>query len=131
MSGLNGKLISIGSSVEETSRTVPVLFQLDNPQNILKIGMFAEVWVQTGETVESLAIPSTAIFDDHSASVAFVHLEGESFAKRILETGITDDGYTQILSGISEGERVVTAGGYQIRLASLSTSVPVGHGHVH
>ncbi len=36
------------------------------------------------------------------------------------------------ISGIAEGERVVTVGGYQVRrLASLSTSVPVGHGHEH
>ncbi len=63
--------------------------------------------------------------------VAYVHVEGESFAKRLLTTGITDKGFTQILSGISKGERVTTVGGYQVRLASLSTSVPSGHGHEH
>ena len=131
VSELNGRLVSIGSIVDEKSRTVPVIFKLDNPDNILKIGMFAEVSVKTGETVETLAIPNSAIFDDNGTPVAYVHVEGESFAKRALTTGITDNGYTQILSGIAEGERVTTVGGYQVRLASLSTSVPSGHGHEH
>lgn len=58
-------------------------------------------------------------------------VEGEAFAKRVLQTRVTDRGFTQILSGIAEGERVVTVGGYQVRLAALSTSVPVGRGHEH
>jgi RND family efflux transporter MFP subunit len=131
VSELNGRLIAIGSIINEKSRTVPVIFSLDNPENILKIGMFAEVSVKTGDTVETLAIPNEAIFDDNGTPVAYVHVEGESFAKRVLQTGITDKGYTQILTGITEGERVTTVGGYQVRLASLSTSVPVGHGHEH
>ena len=93
--------------------------------------MFAEVSVKTGETVEALAIPNSAIFDDNGTPIAYVHVEGESFAKRALTIGITDKGYTEILSGIAEGERVTTVGGYQVRLASLSTSVPSGHGHEH
>ena len=131
VSQLNGRLVSIGSIVEKKSRTVPVIFELVNPDNMLKIGMFAEVSVKTGDIVETLAIPNSAIFDDNGTPVAYVHVEGESFAKRTLTTGITDGGYTQIFTGVSKGERVVTVGGYQVRLASLSTSVPVGHGHEH
>ncbi len=73
--------------------------------------MFVEVSLKTGEPV------------------ACVHVEGESFEKRILQTGITDRGYIQIFSGLSEGERVATIRGCQVRLASMSTSVPTGHEH--
>ncbi|MGH7493649.1 MAG: efflux RND transporter periplasmic adaptor subunit [bacterium] len=128
---LNGKLISVGSIVDEESRTVPAIFELDNPENKLKIGMFAEVAVQTSAVEETLAIPTSAIFDDNGTRVAYVQVGGEAFAERNLQTGISDRGFTQILNGIAEGERVVTVGGYQVRLASLSTSVPVGHGHEH
>jgi multidrug efflux pump subunit AcrA (membrane-fusion protein) len=93
-------LISVGSMVEEKSRTVPVIFEVDNPNNKFKIGMFAEVAVQTGEAVETLAIPTSAIFDDSGTPVAYVHVEGEAFAKRVLQTGISDRGFTQILSGL-------------------------------
>ena len=126
---LNGKLISIGSSVNKESRTVPVIFSLNNPENKFKIGMFAEVSVKIGNPIEVLSLPESAIFDDNGTPVTYVHVEGESFAKRILKTGITDRGYTQILEGIIEAERVVTIGGYQVRLASQSTVIPTGHVH--
>ncbi|KAA0220227.1 efflux RND transporter periplasmic adaptor subunit [candidate division KSB1 bacterium] len=97
---LNGKLISTGSSVDEKSRTVPTIFEIDNPDNKLKIGMFAEVAVQTSEVEETLAIPTSAIFDDNGTPIAYVHVEGEAFAKRVLQTGISDGGFTQILTAV-------------------------------
>ena len=131
ISDLNGKLVSISSMVSAGSRTVPIYFEFHNPGNSLKIGAFAEVSLKIGEPENTLGIPQSAILDEDGTAVTYVHVEGESFEKRILKTGITDRGYTQILSGISEGERVVTVGGYQVRLASMSTSVPTGHGHEH
>lgn len=131
VSELNGSLVSVGSIVNQSSRTVPVYFEFTNPENLLKIGMFAEVSLKTGDPLNTLAIPQSAIFDEDGTPVAYVHVEGESFEKRILQTGITDRGYTQILNGLSAGERVATVGGYQVRLASMSTSVPTGHGHEH
>jgi multidrug efflux pump subunit AcrA (membrane-fusion protein) len=121
----------VGSIVSEASRTVPVYFEFTNPQNLFKIGMFAEVSLKIDEPVNALTIPRSAVFDEDGTPVAYVHVEGESFEKRILQTGITDRGYTQVLKGLSAGERVVTVGGYQVRLASMSTSIPTGHGHEH
>ncbi len=56
--------------------------------------------------------------------------EGERFEKRTLTLGGSDEAQTVVLSGIAEGERVVTGAAYQVRLASLSTAVPE-HGHEH
>ena len=131
VSDLNGKLISVGSIADRISRTVPVIFELDNPESLLKINMFADVSVKTKEISDMLAIPTSAIYDDDGTPVTYVQTEGEAFERRFIKTGIQDQGYTQILDGIRVGERVVTEGGYQVRLASLSTSVPSGHGHAH
>lgn len=131
ISQLNGRLLSVGSTVDPASRTVPAYFEFDNPENVLKIGMFAEVSVKTGDAMQTLAIPESAILDEDGTAVAYVHVEGESFVRRTLQTGITDRGYVQVLNGIAFGERVVTVGAYQVKLASLSTAVPGGHGHEH
>ncbi len=128
---LNGRLISFGSKVDEESRTVPVIYELDNPENQLKIGMFADVSIKTGDVIERLAVPTSAVYNENDTNVVYVHVEGESFAKRMIKTGITDRGYMEIIEGIAEGDRVVTVGGYQVRLSSLSTVVPTGHGHAH
>ena len=131
VSDLNGRLVSIGSIVNEQSRTVPVYFEVANPNNKLKIGMFVQADIKVGEQNDVIAIPNSAIFEDNGQYTVYVHLEGETFAKRILKTGIKDNGYTEIHEGVKPGERVVTIGGYQVKLASMSTSTPTGHGHEH
>jgi membrane fusion protein, heavy metal efflux system len=75
-------------------------------------------------------VPTSALVDEDGRAVVFVQLSGETFEKRDLELGIRDGAYVQILSGVSEGERVVTQGAYAIRLASVSTTIPA-HGHSH
>jgi multidrug efflux pump subunit AcrA (membrane-fusion protein) len=80
--------------------------------------------------VEGVIVPTAAILDENGNPIAFVQPEGETFEKRNLTLGGTDGGFTLVLSGITEGERVVTGASYQVRLASLSTTVPA-HGHEH
>ena len=131
VSALGGRVISVGNTIDRNTRTVPVIFEVDNPDHLLKINLFADVRVHTGEVVETLAIPSTALLDDEGTPVVYVQAEGEAFFKRPVQTGIVDGDLTQILSGLAEGEWVVTEGAYQVRLASMSSSVPTGHGHAH
>ena len=61
----------------------------------------------------------------------YVQADGEAFEKRILKTGIIDNGYVQVIEGLKVGERVVTVGAYQVRLAALSPESAIGHGHAH
>ncbi len=131
VSELNGKLLSVGQQVDRQSRTVPVVFEMDNPDRRLKINMFAEVSLFTGQTVEALSISRSAILDDNGQPVVYVQAGGESFVRREIETGVSYRGFTQVLNGIGANDRVVTAGAYQVKLASLSSIVPTGHGHAH
>ncbi len=128
---LNGRKIAVAAGLNQTNRTIPVYYEFNNPQNKIKIGMFAEVFVKIGVAEESLAIPESAVVNEDGLHTAYVQLEGEAFEKRILKTGIIDQGYVQVLEGLYEGERVVTKGAYQVRLAALSPESAIGHGHVH
>ncbi|MDP2366280.1 MAG: efflux RND transporter periplasmic adaptor subunit, partial [Ignavibacteria bacterium] len=131
ISFLNGKKISVSASLSEENRTIPVYFEFNNPQNKIKVGMYAEVYVKTGETFEAISIPQSSIINEDGLHTAYVQTEGESFEKRLLKTGIVDGGYIQVLEGLKEGERVVTIGAYQVRLAALSPESAIGQGHVH
>jgi cobalt-zinc-cadmium efflux system membrane fusion protein len=124
------RTVSVGAMIDSVSRTVPVVYEVANPGGTLKVGMHAQVGVGTGREVEGVVIPSAAILDEDGRPVAYVQPEGESFEKRELTVGGTSGDPTLVLSGIRAGERVVTGAAYQVRLASLSTSVP-GHGHEH
>ena len=124
------RVISVGSVVDATSRTVPVIYEIANPDGTIKIGSVATVSIHTGRPVEGVVVPSTAILEEDGRPIAYVQLEGETFERRELQLGGEQNGLTLVLSGIPESERVVTGAAYQVRLASLSTAVPA-HGHEH
>ncbi|MBI3193998.1 MAG: efflux RND transporter periplasmic adaptor subunit [Ignavibacteriae bacterium] len=126
----NGKLISVGNVVEEMTRTVPVIFQVNNFLNKLRIGMIGEVHISTGNERDALVVPESSLIEEEGRYSVYVHVEGEAFAKREVQLGAKEADRVEIISGILEGERVVTVGAYQVRLASLSSQLPA-HGHAH
>jgi membrane fusion protein, heavy metal efflux system len=124
------RMVSVGSVVDSLSRTVPALYELTNEDGAIKVGTTVQVQVRTGERDRGLVIPASAVLEEDGRPIAFVQVEGESFERRPLEIAGNDGQRAVVRSGLRAGERVVTGAAYQVRLASLSTSVPA-HGHEH
>ena len=127
-SALHGRVVSSGKSVAAGSPFLPIFFELDNTGNLVS-GSVVEVFLQTGSK-PSLVIPVTAVMEEQGSFYAYVQVGGESFQKRELKLGASDGMQVQVLSGIAEGERVVTRGAYQIKLSIASGTMPA-HGHEH
>ncbi len=125
---LNGRVISTGKSAEAGSPFLPIHFEIDNVGNLVP-GSVVEVFLQSG-TKPALVIPTSALLEEQGIFYAYVQMEGESFQKRELKIGASDGLNVQVLSGVAEGERVVTKGGYQIKLSTASGTMPA-HGHEH
>jgi cobalt-zinc-cadmium efflux system membrane fusion protein len=132
VSDFNGRLIAASSLLDPETRRIPVIFELNN-DGYLRTGSFAQVFLQTGDAQIELAIPEAAIVEEDGIPIAFKQFNETEFEKRVVSTGIRDNGYVSILSGLDEGDRVVTTGAYKLRLASLKTSggsdAHAGHGH--
>jgi RND family efflux transporter MFP subunit len=124
------RTLSIGSMIDPVSRTVPVLYEVENPDASIKVGSNVRVSVRSGREESGVVLPSSAILDESGRPVAYVQVQGETFERRDLILGGKDAERVLVRSGIRPGERVVTGAAYQVRLASLSTSVPA-HGHEH
>ena len=124
------RVVSVGGLIDSISRTIPVIAEVANIDGALRIGMTARVAVETGQPVQGVLIPAGAVLDEDGRSIAYVQAEGERFEKRELDVAAKAGHYVLVRSGISPGERVVSGAAYQVRLASLSTSVPA-HGHEH
>jgi len=124
------RVVSVGSVIDSLSRTVPVLFEVANPDGSLKVGANARVAVRTGQRERGVTIPASALLDEDGRAIAYVQPEGESFVKRELTIAGREGNRVLVRTGIAAGERVVIGAAYQIRLASLSTSVPA-EGHAH
>lgn len=126
----NGTLISVAAAIDPTTRTFPVVFEVRNPHGKLRVGMFGEVMIATNGEKEVLAIPESALNEDEGRYSVYVHVGGEEFAKRDVTPGERNGQYVEVKNNLSVGERVVTVGAYQVRLASLSSRLPA-HGHEH
>lgn len=125
-----GRLVNIGGAVDAETRTVSVVYEMPNPEGLLRPGMVAEVYLETRTASEAVAIPESAIVMDNGKPLAFVVSGGEKFQRRELEIGVRDSGYVEVKSGVQAGERVAAQGGYAIKLSSLSSaSFGAGHGH--
>jgi RND family efflux transporter MFP subunit len=127
---LGGKLAYQARVLDPETRTATVRYELQNPDGILRGGMFADVLLASGSIEDAVAIPESAIVQQDGLSVAFVMLDGEHFEKRVLQLGIRDAGMVEVKGGLEAGERVVTRGAYLVRLAA-SAPDSFGHGHVH
>jgi RND family efflux transporter MFP subunit len=128
--GLDGRKVAFGGIIDPVSRTAPLIFEFDNPDQRLRAGMFANVRVFTGETASGPVVPASAIYDDGGQEVVYVMLDGEHFLRRPVRLGLREGDWVQLLSGVTAGERVVSEGAYLVRLASASPA-EAGHGHAH
>src|SRR6056297_495837 len=127
ISELGGRLISRANSVDPQSRTLSLIYELDNTQNGFPLGMYSTVHINTDTKENVLAIPQSALIEEEGNYNVYVHVSGESFRKQRVTTGIEDRGWVEITSGLQGGEHVVTENAYQVKLASLSSEAP-SHG---
>ncbi|MEA3460445.1 MAG: efflux RND transporter periplasmic adaptor subunit [Bacteroidota bacterium] len=126
---LGGRLLAVGHSVKENDHYLPVNFMLKNDGSLLE-GAFADVYLIAGERENVLSIPVTALGEEQGGKYVFIQVSGESYSKRRVLTGPGDGQRVEILSGLDEGERVVTRGTMLIKAASMETG-EIAHGHSH
>ncbi len=126
---LNGKIISYGKSTTSNSPFIPVTFEIDNTGNLIP-GSVVEVYLKSSPIPAALSVPVSSLIEEQGNFFVYVQTGGESFQKREVSLGANDGINTQLLSGVSEGERVVTKGAYQIKLTQTSGTLPA-HGHEH
>jgi cobalt-zinc-cadmium efflux system membrane fusion protein len=85
----------------------------------LRVGTSVVLAVRFGAREPLLAVPRSAAVEINTRPYVFVQKDGEHFERRAVTLGRVDGPYVQILSGVAQGERVVTRGAYDIHLASL------------
>lgn len=128
--GSNARLVSFGGLVDAQTRTVGAIFEFDNDDGALRAGMRFAAHVFTGEVRHMPAVPASAVIDDNGQNVVFVMKDGETFERRMVRTAMRDGDWLGIEAGLQVGERVVSAGAYQVRLAAQAPAA-MGHGHAH
>lgn len=106
-----GRITYIYPTVDEKTRTARVRMEFHNPGLFLKPGMFATVELHAELEPDAILIPDTAVLRSGDKNTVFVALENGKFEPHLVTLGPRgDNDQYQILSGLKEGERVVTSG---------------------
>lgn len=130
LESLNGKLKSYGRSSDNGSFYLPVIFEFDNKGDIIP-GSYVEVFLLSGNMNNVITVPVTALTEEQGSYFVYLQLDKEGYKKQEVTLGVNDGEEVQILSGIKPGDRVVTKGAYQVKLAANSSIIPEGHSHSH
>jgi cobalt-zinc-cadmium efflux system membrane fusion protein len=107
----DGKITTIGASVDPNTRRVLVRSEINDPQHELRSGMFANFVISVGAPVRSPAVPLDGVVREGDGTMTvWVTADRRRFTKRTVKIGDQRDGYRQILEGVQVGELVATDG---------------------
>ena len=127
---LSGRLLSYGKTTDISNPLIPVTFEIKN-NGILIPGSFVEMFITAESNKMGVMLPNSAIVEEMGIYCVFVQTCTDSFEKRIITKGVTDGHNTQIISGVKAGERVVSKGAINVKLAQGSAALDPHAGHVH
>jgi cobalt-zinc-cadmium efflux system membrane fusion protein len=118
---LSGRIANVGDALDPNTHTLKVRVVLPNPNHLLKADMFATIRVP-GALRNSVILPATAVLHEGDKTFVFVPNASGKFDERVVTTGRSFDSggvkSIEVLSGLNDGDKVVTTGGALLRPAS-------------
>ncbi|HTY08473.1 MAG TPA: efflux RND transporter periplasmic adaptor subunit, partial [Candidatus Edwardsbacteria bacterium] len=106
---LTGTVARLAQAVDPATRTMEIEIVVPNPDRLLKPGMYATVTIVLGEHANALAVPSQAVLTDDKGD--YVYVLADKTARRVpVTTGQDQDSLTEIVSGLTGAEQVITTG---------------------
>jgi cobalt-zinc-cadmium efflux system membrane fusion protein len=115
----HGRISYISAALDSNTRTLQARIVVDNPGEKLKKDMYCTVTVTAGAISNAIAVPDSAVLrDDENQPFVYVAAGANQFARRQVTIGQSQNGRTQILSGISAGDRVVGDGSLFLQFAN-------------
>jgi cobalt-zinc-cadmium efflux system membrane fusion protein len=113
-----GEVDFLGSIVDAATRTVKLRASVANAAEKLRPGMFVKAQVDVPQSYEGrtvLAVPQSALQTLEGRTTVFLQTTPGVFARRIVETGHSFEGFTEVYSGIKAGDIVVTEGSFILK----------------
>lgn len=119
------RLISVGSVVDQQTRTVPILAEAENPDAVLKVGMFARILLDSSAVEEALTVPTASVVEKDGLKYVFVPGHApRSFTLRPVEVGRPFGDRTAIRAGLKAGDTVVASGAFFLKSELILQNEP-------
>jgi membrane fusion protein, heavy metal efflux system len=115
----HGRISYVSPALDPNTRTLQARIVVDNPAEKLKRDMYCTVIVTAGSINNAIAVPDSSILrDENNQPFVYVAVGANQFGRREVEIGQSENGQTEIVKGISVGERVVGDGSLFLQFAN-------------
>jgi membrane fusion protein, heavy metal efflux system len=115
----HGRISYVSPALDPNTRTLQARIVVDNPGERLKRDMYCTVTVTAGSIANAIAVPDASILrDDNNQPFVYLANGANQFGRRDVEIGQSLNGQTQILRGLTPGEKVVGDGSLFLQFAN-------------
>ena len=106
-----GHVTTVGSIIDPNTHRQLVRSEIEDPEHLLRSGMYASFIIRVGGPLRSLAVPADGVVREGDGTITvWVTKDSRHFIKRTVSIGARQNGWVQILDGLQPGETVVTDG---------------------
>jgi cobalt-zinc-cadmium efflux system membrane fusion protein len=106
-----GRVTALGAMIDPNTHRQLVRSEIDDPEHLLRSGMFASFVIHVGDPVRSVGVPAEGVVREGDGTMSvWATKDSRHFVKRTVKVGLQQDGWTQILTGLMPDETVVTEG---------------------
>lgn len=114
-----GRISYISPALDPNTRTLQARVVVENPGDKLKRDMYVTVNVVAGTIAKAISVPDAAILrNDENEPFVYVETSPNTFGRKTVAIGQSEAGKTQILSGLTPGEKVVADGSLFLQFAN-------------
>jgi cobalt-zinc-cadmium efflux system membrane fusion protein len=115
----HGKISYVSAALDPNTRTLQARIVVDNPGEKLKRDMYCTVTVTAGVVSNAISVPDSAVLrDDENQPFVYLAEGSNQFGRRSVDIGDSQNGRTQILKGLSPGDKVVGDGSLFLQFAN-------------
>ncbi len=108
---IRGKIQYLAPSLDPTTRTLQARIDAPNPGERLKKDMYVNIEVRAGTVPNALTVPDASVLrDDQNNPYVYIQAGNNQFARRDVTLAQSQDGKTQVLTGLHAGDHVVGNG---------------------
>lgn len=111
----HGQVTYIAEAMDEQTRTLKIRIHVDNPDHLLKAGMFVRVTLAVESKQSAVTVPPGAIQAQKDQAFVFLDLGGGKFERREVKVGLQSSQAVEILAGITQADRVVISGAFTLK----------------
>jgi len=106
---LSGTITEVSPAINSVTRTFKAFVEIDNPEHILRPGMFAKAEIIIAQRDSALVIPKDIILSGRSGKMVYIVDRGTA-RQRDISTGLENPDEVEVISGLEENDRYITEG---------------------